>query len=91
MPLPTEGKERKTYPIYEGFVKFFPDAIACVAHRSFTGSEQHHPGEPVQWNREYSADEPDAMLRHMLDGEWDAMAWRAMAHLQKMYEEGWRP
>ncbi len=91
MPLPTDSTERKQVPLYEGLFKFFPDALICVAHRSFVGSEQHHPGESVRWNREISTDELDAMLRHMLDEDWEAVAWRALANLQKKYEEGYRP
>ena len=91
MSLPTDSKARKEIPLYEGVFKFFPDALACVAHRSYVVSAQHHPGEPVRWNRAKSTDELDAMLRHMLDEDWEAVAWRALANLQKKYEEGYRP
>jgi hypothetical protein len=89
MALPTNGKLRKEFPLYEGVVKFFPDALAAVAYRSYHGSQQHHPGEPTRWNRANSADELDAMLRHMIDGEWEAVAWRALANLQKKIEQGY--
>jgi hypothetical protein len=29
------------------------------------------------------------MLRHTLDGDWEAVAWRALANLQKKIEEGY--
>ncbi len=90
MPLPTESKARKEIPIYEGFFKFFPDAIAAVAHRSFTGSKQHHPDLPVTWDRTKSCDELDALLRHILDEDWEAVAWRGMSNLQKKIEEGYK-
>jgi len=87
MPLPTESTARKQIPLYEGLFKFFPDALAAVAHRSFVGSQQHHPDEGVSWDRSKSTDELDAMLRHVLDEDWDAVAWRALAHLQKKLEK----
>ena len=31
MTLPTNAEERKAIPIYTGFVKYFPDAMAAVA------------------------------------------------------------
>jgi hypothetical protein len=29
------------------------------------------------------ADELDALMRHMLDDEWEQVAWRAMANLER--------
>jgi len=87
MALPTDSKARKEIPLYTGLFKFFPDALAAVAHRSFIGSKQHHPEDPVWWNRAKSGDELDAMMRHVLDKDWDAVAWRALANLQKEIEE----
>ena len=81
--LPLDAAERKTYPIYSGFIKNFPNAIACVSKLSYEGSKQHHPDAPVHWDMSKSSDELDAMMRHMLDGEWDAVAWRALANLER--------
>lgn len=89
--LPTESKARKGIPLYEGLLNFFPDACAAVAHRSFVGSKQHHPDKGVYWDRSKSADELDALMRHILDGDWEAVAWRGMANLQKKIEEGYDP
>jgi len=98
MSLPQDAKERKAIPIYSGFIKYFPDAIAAVAELSRIGNDQHNPGQPVHWDRSKSGDEMDALCRHMLDEamgtETDAdgilhatkQAWRAMAHLQKKLE-----
>ena len=86
MTLPTDAKERKAIPIYEGFFKYFPDAIAAVAEHSAKGSAQHQPGEPIRWDRSKSPDELSSLLRHILDEDWTAVAWRAMAHLQKTLE-----
>tara|TARA_R110001632_G_scaffold84674_1_gene186558 strand:- start:4313 stop:4771 length:459 start_codon:yes stop_codon:yes gene_type:complete len=81
--LPTDAAERKTYPIYSGFIKNFPNAIAAVSHLSYKGSKQHHPDKPVHWDKDKSSDELDALMRHMIDGEWDQVAWRAMGNLER--------
>ena len=91
MSLPTDSKARKQVPLYEGLFKFFPDALAAVAHRSYVGSKQHHPEKPVQWDRSKSGDELDAMMRHVLDEDWEAVGWRALANLQKKIEAGYDP
>jgi hypothetical protein len=88
-----EAKKRKEYPIYEGFIKYFPRAIREVAHLSFVANEQHNPGTPVHWDKTKSTDNTDAMMRHLLDSleeEFDTdgirhsvkIAWRAMARLE---------
>lgn len=93
--LPTNGTERKTYPVASGLMDYFPDALAAVAHVSWKGNEQHNPGQPLHWARGKSADEADTMLRHFLErGGKDTdgirhsakMAWRALALLQKEIE-----
>jgi len=86
-PLPTGSAERKTYPLYRGLFLYFPRALAAVAHHSWVGNEQHHPGTPLHWDRSKSSDEEDALLRHVLEGEWEAVAWRALAKLEKVLEE----
>lgn len=87
MILPTEAKERKAIPVYSGFVKYFPKAMAAVAKISMTGGIQHGqlPDE-LFWDRSKSGDELDALMRHMLDEEWGQVAWRAMANLEKQLE-----
>ena len=86
---------RKTYPMFSGLLKYFPDALMEVAHVSFVGNEQHNPGQPLHWDRSKSTDEPDALLRHLKDaGTLDTdglrhtakVAWRALALLQKELE-----
>ena len=41
MTLPKEAAERKAIPIYTGFVKYFPLAMAEVAKISLKGGIQH--------------------------------------------------
>ena len=96
--LPTDAQARKDIPIYSGFICYFPDAIVEVAKVSKRGNDQHNPGEELYWNRSKSADELDAAARHLvgtvdpLDGGEElehaaALAWRAMANLQKLCEK----
>lgn len=89
------AQERKEHPIYSGFIKYFPKAMAEVAHLSKVGNDQHNPGMPLFWDRLKSRDELDALARHLTqagtrdtDGEWHdtKVAWRAMANLEKLLE-----
>lgn len=93
--LPTEPKERKKYPIASGVLDYFPDAIVEVARVSFDGNEQHHPGQPLHWDRSKSQDEADTAMRHFMQrGTIDSdgrrhtakAAWRILALLQKEIE-----
>ena len=84
--LPSDAKARKAIPIYSGCIRYFPDALAAVAQLSQEGNEQHNPGTPLHWDRSKSGDELDAMMRHIIEGDWRAVAWRALAHLQKYIE-----
>lgn len=94
---PTLGAdERKQRPVYSGLLKYFPDACMAVANCSFVANEQHNPGEPMHWNRAKSADEHDALVRHLMEaGAIDSdgirhstkVVWRALAALQKEIEQ----
>ena len=84
--LPGDSAERKTYPLYRGLFRYFPRALAAVAHHSYVNNEKHNPGGPIHWNRATSTDQEDALLRHVLEGEWVAVAWRALAKLEKELE-----
>lgn len=95
MRLVTDPKERKATPIASGVLDYFPDALVAVAHVSMIGNEQHHPGEPLHWDKSKSSDEADALLRHLIDrGKFDTdgarhsakVAWRALALLQREIE-----
>jgi hypothetical protein len=85
--LPTDAAERKGIPVYSGFIKYFPLAIAEVAKLSRKGNDQHNPGMPLHWDRSKSGDEKDAMCRHIIDEDWVNVAWRALANLQKELEK----
>lgn len=93
--MPTDAAARKAIPIYSGFMKYFPKAMAAVAELSRVGNDQHNPGQPLHWDRSKSGDELDACMRHMLEAgtiDIDGIrhstkgAWRAMANLEKELE-----
>ena len=83
---------RKQRPLASGVLDYFPDALLEVAHTSWKGNEQHHPGTPLHWDKSKSSDEADALLRHLSQrGTFDTdgvrhtakVAWRALALLQR--------
>jgi hypothetical protein len=89
--LPTDASQRKKIPLWSGLVAYFPDALVAVAAVSKQGSDQHHPGQPMHWDRSKSMDQQDTLLRHLWDsGTADTdghlhtakVAWRALAMLQ---------
>lgn len=93
--LPDDAQGRKQRPVVSGVLRYFPDAIVALAEVSWAGNEQHHPGEPLHWDRDKSADEEDALGRHLMcagtldtDGKRHTakMAWRSLALLQKEIE-----
>ena len=93
--LETNSDKRKEYPLYSGLFRYFPDALAEVAALSLHATKQHHPNEPMHWDRSKSDDELDALLRHVKDaGMLDTdlfyhdvkIAWRGLANLQKLLE-----
>lgn len=91
MIFPDDSAARKTYPVYSGLVTYFPAALAAVAHHSFVGNEKHNPGQPLHHDRAKSADEADALLRHLIEGDYVGVAWRALSLLQKHLEAAGAP
>lgn len=102
--LPAEGNDRttrKATQLFMGVVKYFPDALECVARVSWVGNQVHNPGEPLHWAKEKSTDHLNSACRHISDyakGEQiDAesnqyvlahAAWRVLAQLQLDIEAG---
>ena len=99
--LSSDAKTRKGMPIYSGFVKYFPHAMAAVAELSRIGNDQHNPGQPLHWAKEKSTDQEDCILRHLVDYAADPyhrdpdgvhplvkVAWRAMAALESAHDRG---
>lgn len=101
MALPSDAKTRKGIPMFSGLIAYFPHGLAAVAQLSQIANDQHNPGEPLHWAKEKSADEMDAMIRHVTDQAIDLKhrddegclaavkkAWRALADLERMHEAG---
>ena len=86
-PLPTDDAERKKTVLFSGFFAYFPHAIAAVARHSYDGSKKHNPDEPVKWTRSKSNDHVDALLRHLMEKDYVAVVWRALALLQEHIEQ----
>tara|TARA_R110002153_G_scaffold74562_1_gene193608 strand:+ start:181 stop:564 length:384 start_codon:yes stop_codon:yes gene_type:complete len=85
--LPEDAAARKAIPIYTGCFNYFPNALAAVAALSLKGGLQHgQTAATLHWDRSKSSDNLDAMMRHILDEDWDAVAWRALAHLETTLE-----
>lgn len=94
-PLPVGKQERKTRPITSGVLDYFPGALAEVALVSYSSTAQHHPGQPMHWERRKSSDHADCITRHLVErGTVDddgmrhsaKLAWRALALLQEELE-----
>ena len=89
--------QRKEYPITTGCLDYFRDALLLVSHVSYKGNQKHNKGEPLHWARSKSADEEDAIGRHLvnryeMDPEIDLeeaaqLAWGWLAFLQKLAEK----
>jgi hypothetical protein len=95
MILTTDSAARKQIPITTGVLDYFPLAIAEVAKCSKACNEQHHPGEPLHWDKSKSTDHADCIARHLVDRDsYDTdgirhsvkLAWRALAYLQIQLE-----
>ena len=90
-----KNEVRKSTPIFTGFIKYFPNAIAEVSKASLIANEQHHAGEPLHWDKNKSKDELDSLMRHLTDyasGEdldsdgimhLTKVAWRSLAMLER--------
>lgn len=86
--LPDIAEARKAIPVYTGFIKYFPNAIAAIAHHSLIGGMQHgQTPDTLHWDRAKSTDELDALMRHIVEEDWVATAWRALANLEKQIEK----
>jgi hypothetical protein len=90
-----DAEWRKNRPLVTGVLDYFPDALLEVAYCSKVGNDQHNPEQPLHWAKEKSADEADALVRHLLkrgtldkDGVKHSakVAWRALALLQREIE-----
>jgi hypothetical protein len=93
--LPDEANKRNEYPMADGLLDYFPNALAEVSKLSYLATMQHHPDKPMHWDRSKSTDHRNKILRHLVDaGKRDnkglrhsaMVAWRALALLQEELE-----
>lgn len=86
----TKAAIRKGQPVTTGVLNYFPNAIKAVAECSLAGNKQHNLGNALNWDMSKSTDEPDAMVRHLMDHFIEPVdddgiphvvkvAWRALA------------
>ncbi len=94
--LPDSADERNRYPMAEGLLYYFPNALAEVSKISQFGNDQHNPGQTMHWSRGKSTNHADKIIRHLIDaGKTDEhgnrhsafVAWRALALLQEELEK----
>lgn len=94
--LPDDATKRLEYPMAEGLLDYFPNALAEVARLSHVATAQHHPEKGMHWDRDKSTDHANKIMRHLVDrGKLDdkgmrhsaMVAWRALAMLQEELEE----
>lgn len=96
LSLPDDDAKRGEYPMADGLLDYFPNALAEVAKVSKIGNDQHNPGQPMHWARDKSTDHANKIMRHLVDrGRFDGrgvrhtarLAWRALAMLQTEIEQ----
>jgi hypothetical protein len=94
--LPEDDSERAEFPMADGLLDYFPNALAEVARISKQAGDKHHPGDPLHWERGKSTDHRNKIMRHLVDsGKKDqfgnrhsgGLAWRALALLQEELEK----
>jgi hypothetical protein len=95
--LAGDSAERKSAPVYEGVMCYFPNALVEVARVSKMGNDKHNPGQPLHWSFGKSMDHGDCVARHQLEAEEidtsdggdgvlhaAKVAWRALAQLETL-------
>lgn len=93
--LPDDDSIRGEFPMADGLLDYFPNALAEIARHSKLAGDKHHPGEQLHWERGKSTDHRNKIMRHLVDtGGTDnqgnrhstGLAWRALALLQEELE-----
>lgn len=93
--LPDDADARNAFPMADGLLDYFPNALAEISAVSRVGNDQHNPGEPMHHARSKSKDHANKIIRHLIDrGKRDSkgirhtayLAWRALALLQEEIE-----
>ena len=96
LSLPEDDATRQLYPMADGCLDYFPNALAEVSKISYEGNLKHNPGEPMHWNRGKSLDHRNKIIRHTVESKPTTeqaiyhaaqAAWRALAELQQKIED----
>lgn len=94
--LPDDAQARLEYPMADGLLDYFPNALAEVARLSHLATQQHHPEKGMHWDRSKSLDHRNKIMRHLVDthtvddkgiDHWAMVCWRALAGYQTYLEE----
>lgn len=89
--LPNDSELRKQYPLYDVLFGVFPAAMVLLAHHAWKGNQKHNPGLPLQHARNKSTDHKNCILRHLAEGDYEAVLWRAAALCQEQAEKDGAP
>lgn len=82
--FPENDAERAKYPIADFIRYFFPNAIAALARHSYESQQKHSPGtRRLTWNKDASIGDGNQLMRHFMDDELEATAWRALELLER--------
>lgn len=65
--IPDDQESRADYPLADGFLFYFPDAIAWASKCSAAGNKQHNNGGKLHWDMSKSNDHANKIMRHLLD------------------------
>lgn len=83
----SKAEKRKATPVYSGVLKYFPRALQEVSKCSLAGQKQHNVGNDLYWDKSKSADNEDALVRHLIDHTVNPMDDDGVLHLAKV---AWR-
>lgn len=84
--------DNKRFPVFNGLLKYFPNACLYVSHVSLVANEQHNPGTEMHWDKSKSIGKGDEVVRHLMAEETfdtDGLrhrgksAWRALELLER--------
>jgi len=84
--FPEDAEARKTYPVGTFIKDYFPNAIAALAHHSLMCQRQHGEasnGAAMEWLKDKSVGDGNQLVRHYMEGDFAAMAWRGLELLER--------
>ena len=82
--FPESDAERAKYPVGDFVTRFFPRAIALLAKHSWENQQKHSPHtKRLTWNKDASIGDGNQLMRHFIEGELEAVAWRALELIER--------